>query len=181
MKISTKAMLFSTAMALGAAFASGAMAQDALTRTNIVSQLQSQIGSGIVAAEVKFGPTQVKVEVIDANGNKVETVYTDQNGVLVPIKTETEAADAEDMSKSSVEVKSVTKDFEDRDDGDDSDDDIDGEDDDSEDDDSEDDDSEDDGGDDDSNDDSDDDSGDDSSDDHGGDDDGGDDDGGDDD
>lgn len=173
MKISTKAMLFSTAMALGAAFGSGAMAQDALTRSNIVSQLQSQIGTGIVAAEVKFGPTQVKVEVIDANGNKIETVYTDQNGVLVPIKTETEAADAEDLSKSSIEVKSVTKDFEDRDDGDDgddSDDDMDG-DDDGEDDDSSDD------GDDDSGDDSDDDHGsDDSGDDHGGDDHGSDDD-----
>lgn len=129
MKISTKAMLFGTAMALGAAFGSGAMAQDALTRSNIVSQLQSQIGSGIVAAEVKFGPTQVKVEVIDANGVKIETIYSDENGVLVPIKTETETADADDMSKSAVEVKSVTRDFEDRDDGDDSDDDMDDEDD----------------------------------------------------
>lgn len=173
MKFSTKALLLSTAMTLGAAFGSGAMAQDALTRANIVTQLQSQIGAGIVSAEVKFGPTQVKVEVIDANGTKTETVYSDVDGVLVPIKTESETADAEDMSKSSVEVKSVTKDFEDRNDENSDDD---GEDDDSEDDDSGDDDS----GDDDSGDDH---SGDDGDDDHGGDDDngGGDDNGGDDD
>lgn len=61
--------------------------------------------------EIKYGPTQVKVEAIDnATLQKVEAVYDRATGTL--IKTEVEAAGG-DAGRTGVVTGSLTRDFED--------------------------------------------------------------------
>lgn len=151
-------MMFGVVVAMTSALAMAAVAQDSgMTKAALRSQLDAALSSGAYrSAEIKFGPGQVKVVTITADGQKVETIYgEDANGNLLLLKSETEAADGDDLGQAGLEVKSVSRDFLDEDDNDN----------DSDDDDDSDDDNDDDG-----------DEGDDDNSGHGGDDDGGDDD-----
>ena len=156
MKLKTRLMLFTAALALSAG-----MARAAITGNDVVRSYQEAAYNHI---EVKEGPTQIKVEAIK-DGVVIEVVYDKVSGEV--IKTESRNASADETGRTGVELRTTREDFI-GDGGDDRDDD----------------DSDDDSGDDssdDSGDDSDDDSGDDSGDDdHGGDDDGPDHDSGDD-
>lgn len=157
MKLRAKLMMFTAATALSANMAFAAI--------NPQSLADSYIADGYRYVEVKQGPTQTKLEAIKGDV-KVEVTYDNATGDI--IKQESEAADAEYIGKTGVEIKTTDEDFED--DGDDNDDDS-GDDDDEDDDDDGDDDSDDDSDDDNddgSDDDNDDDSGDDSDDDHSG-------------
>ena len=147
MKIGFKTM--TSVAALCAALAMPAFAQDLTGTAKDALLAFYEDNAAYTSVEIKYGLTQVKVEAITVEGRKIETVYAvEEDGSLRLIKQEEEAAEAEDLSRSGVSVKSITEDFEDEDEEDDGEDDDseddDGEDDDSEDDDSEDDDSEDD-------------------------------------
>lgn len=110
-------------MAMTSAFAFAAVAQvSGLTKAALRSEIDAGIGSGVYrSAEIKFAPGQVKVETVTADGQVVETIYrVEGDGSLVLLATETGAAEGDDLGKSGVEVKSVTRDFvEDDDSGDD--------------------------------------------------------------
>ena len=160
MKLKTRLMLFTAALALSAG-----MARAAITGNDVVRSYQEAAYNHI---EVKEGPTQIKVEAIK-DGVVIEVVYDKVSGEV--IKTESRNASADETGRTGVELRTTREDFisdgeDDRDDEDSGDDSGDDSDDDSSDD-----------SDDDSNDNSGDDSGDD---DHGGDDDGPDHDSGDD-
>jgi hypothetical protein len=147
MKLKSRLMLFTAALAFSASMASAAIDAQALA--------DSYTAEGYTYVEIKQGPTQTKLEAIKGDVY-VEVVYSNETGAI--LSQESQAVDPEDAAKTGVEIKTVGADSEDapdaNDDGDDQgDDEADdqGDDDQSDDDDS-----------------GDDDSGDDSSDDHGG-------------
>ena len=70
----------------------------------------SYIAQGYTYVEVKQGPSQTKLEAVKA-GNMVEVVYDNETGGI--ISQETQAADAEELAQTGVEIKSTDKDFED--------------------------------------------------------------------
>lgn len=144
MKLKTKLMMFTAAMAL-----SSTMAFAAITGNDVVASYQAEAYSYI---QVKEGPTQIKVEAIK-DGQKIEVIYDKASGAV--LKSETSTANPNEATRTGVFVRQVGRDF-DRD-GNGDDDSLD--------------DNDDDNGNDDDNDDSDDNGNDDGDDDHGGDDD----------
>ena len=163
MKLRTKLLSFTAAIALSAGMAFAAIDGNALA--------DKYLEEGYTYVEVKVGPTQTKVEAIKGD-TKLEVVYDNESGAI--IDSETDGVEADDAAKVGKEVKNVSKDFEDGDDEKDGEvDDDEGDDDDSDDDEGDDDDSDDDSNDDSSDDEGDDDDSDESDDDNdsGGDDD----------
>ena len=148
MKLKTKLMMFTAALAL-----SSSMAFAAITGGDVVATYQAEAYSYI---SVKEGPTQIKVEAIK-DGIKVEAIYDKVSGTV--LSKESSTASAEDASRTGVKLRQSDHDFDKEDHGHDSA-------------------SGDDGSDDNGDDDSSDDDGDDGDDDHGGGHDGGDDDSG---
>ncbi len=100
MKLRTKFMMFTAAMAL-----STGMAMAAITGSDVVSTYQAQNYSYI---QVKEGPTQIKVEAIK-DGMQIEVIYDKATGDVV--STESGVASAEDAAKTGVSVKVVKADF----------------------------------------------------------------------
>lgn len=84
---------------------SATQAPAAITGQDIVNQFQS---SGYKGIEVTVGPTQAKVEAVK-DGIKVETVYDLATGDVV--KSETQAAEADDDVSDKVEMHTTDKDF----------------------------------------------------------------------
>jgi hypothetical protein len=70
----------------------------------------SYIADGYTSVEVKQGPTQTKIEAVKGT-SVVEAVYNNATGEI--ISQETQPADAEELARTGVEVKSTDKDFED--------------------------------------------------------------------
>lgn len=134
MKLRSRLMLFTAAVALSANMAFAAIDGQALA--------DAYLAEGYEFVEVKVGPTQTKVEAIRGNV-KVEVVYDNETGAI--LEQEQEEADADQIGRTGSQVSTVAEDFEDDDEDDEDEDDDDDEDDEDEDD--EDDDDEDDDGD----------------------------------
>lgn len=107
MKLKSGLLGLSTAITLfaGAAFA-------AIDGTQLANDY---LAKGYDFVEVKVGPTQTKVEAIK-DGIKVEVIY--DNATLAILKQEREAADSDDAGRTGLQVRTVSRDFEDDDDGD---------------------------------------------------------------
>jgi hypothetical protein len=78
----------------------------------------SYLAEGYTFVEVKQGPTQTKLEAVKG-ATVVEVVYDNGTGAI--ISQETQAADADEIGRTGVQVKTTDKDFEDTDDEDDED------------------------------------------------------------
>ena len=113
MKFRTKLMMFTAAIALSAGMATAA----AITTNDVLAMYQTYTW-----VEIKEGPTQIKVEA-GKDGMTIEVIYDKESGAV--IKTETSSADADEISRTGIEIKVVDTDFGDDEDGDDSDDDSD--------------------------------------------------------
>lgn len=112
MRLRTKLMMFTAAVALSANMAFAAIDANALA--------DAYLAEGYNFVEVKVGPTQTKVEAIRGT-TKVEVIYDNETQAI--IKREEETADGDDVGRTGKEVKTVDGDFEDGDDDDDDDDD----------------------------------------------------------
>lgn len=84
------------------------------------SLADSYLAEGYDFVEVKVGPTQTKVEAIRGT-REVEVVYDNVSGEI--IDRETDVADTQDQGRTGVQIRTVGRDFEDRDDSFDDDDD----------------------------------------------------------
>lgn len=105
MKLHTKLMLCTAFVSFGTAALAVELPAGEVTRQAIEAAY-----AGYESIEVKYGPTQVKVEAIDAEtGQKIETVYERASGVV--LKSETSAYTGTVTSGS--EFKSYAEDFED--------------------------------------------------------------------
>ena len=116
MKFRTKLMMFTAAIALSAGMATAA----AITTNDVLAMYQTYTW-----VEIKEGPTQIKVEA-GKDGMTIEVIYDKESGAV--IKTETSSADADEISRTGIEIKVVDTDFGDDDGDDDSDDSDDGDD-----------------------------------------------------
>ena len=74
------------------------------------SLADSYVAEGYTYVEVKQGPTQTKLEGVK-DGNYVEVVYDNETGSI--ISKDIQAADAEELAQTGVEIKTTDKDFED--------------------------------------------------------------------
>lgn len=101
MKLKSKLMIFTAALALQAG-----IAQAAITANDVVRSYQEAAYTYI---EVADGPTQIKVEAIKGSV-KVEVVYDKASGDVV--KQESGAVSGKDATQTGVEIKSTDKDFE---------------------------------------------------------------------
>ena len=101
MKLKSKLMIFTAALALQAG-----IAQAAITANDVVRSYQAAAYTYI---EVADGPTQIKVEAIKGSV-KVEVVYDKVSGDVV--KQESEAVSGKEAAQAGVEIKSTDKDFE---------------------------------------------------------------------
>jgi hypothetical protein len=110
MKLKTRLMLYTAAVALSANMAFAAIDATALA--------DAYLAEGYDFVEVKVGPTQTKVEAIKGT-TKVEVIYDNETQAI--IKQEQETADSDDVGRTGKEVKTVGEDFEDGDDDDDDD------------------------------------------------------------
>lgn len=119
MKLRTKLLCYTAAIALSAGAAFAAIDGNALA--------DAYLAKGYDFVEVKVGPTQTKVEAIKGN-LKVEVIYDNETEAI--IKQEEETVDGDDVGRTGKQVRSVDEDFEDGDDDDDHDDDEDDDDDD---------------------------------------------------
>lgn len=103
-----KLMTMTSMMALAAGMAA---AQVNLPSGEVTRPAIEAAYSGYDYIEIKYGPTQVKVEAIDNDTRqKIETVYDRATGAI--IATEMEPA-GDDAGRSGVVTKSLTRDFED--------------------------------------------------------------------
>ena len=100
MKLKTRLMLFTAALALSAG-----MARAAITGNDVVRSYQEAAYSHI---EVKEGPTQIKVEAIK-DGVVIEVVYDKVSGEV--IKTESRNASADETGRTGVELRTTREDF----------------------------------------------------------------------
>ena len=108
MKLRSKLMMFTAALAL-----STGMAAAAITGTGVLTKFQSE---GYTYIEVKEGLTQIKVEAVRGT-SYIEVIYDKATGAV--IKTESGTASAEDAVQTGTSVRIVNRDFEDGDDQDD--------------------------------------------------------------
>lgn len=108
MKLRSKLLMFTATAALFANIAHAAINARALA--------DDYIAQGYSYVEVKTGPTQTKVEAIKGD-TQVEVIYSNETGEI--ISQETQAADADEIGREGVEIKSTDEDFEDSDDNDD--------------------------------------------------------------
>ncbi len=69
----------------------------------------SYLANGYTFVEVKQGPTQTKLEALKG-ANVVEVVYDNGTGEI--ISQETQPADAEDLGRTGIKIKTTDKDFE---------------------------------------------------------------------
>jgi hypothetical protein len=111
MKLKTRLMTFTAAIALSASMAHAAI--------DVRSLADSYVAEGYSYVEVKVGPTQVKVEAVRA-ARMIEVVYDSATGAV--IDWEEEAVDDDYAGLTGVEISEEDEDFEDRDDEDDEDD-----------------------------------------------------------
>ena len=102
MKLRSKLMMFTAALAL-----STGMAAAAITGNGVLATFQAD---GYTYIEVKEGLTQIKVEAIKGT-TYMEVIYDKESGLA--IKTETGTASAEDAAQTGTSVKIVNRDFED--------------------------------------------------------------------
>ena len=108
MKLKSRLMLYTAAVALSANMAFAAIDPSALA--------DAYLAEGYDYVEVKVGPTQTKVEAIKGT-TKVEVIYDNETQAI--IKKEQDTADSDETGKVGKEVKTVKDDFEDGDDDDD--------------------------------------------------------------
>lgn len=88
-----------------------AAAQEALPAGEVTRSAIETAYAGYDYIEIKYGPTQVKVEAIDNDAlRKVETVYNRATGAV--IASELEPA-GDDAGRTGVVTRSLTRDFED--------------------------------------------------------------------
>jgi hypothetical protein len=130
MKLKTKLMMFTAALALSANMA--------MSQTPIDAQAlaDAYIAEGYTYVEVKVGPTQTKLEAVKGD-QMVEMIYDTATGAL--IKQEFEDAEDDYIGRTGIEIETSDEDFEDDEDDEDDDedaDDVEGDDDDEDDDDS---------------------------------------------
>jgi hypothetical protein len=102
MKLKSKLMMFTAAVAFSAS-----MAQAAITTDDVVKTYQDAAYTSI---EVVEGPTQIKVEAIK-DGVKLEVIYDKASGTV--IKTEQHSVTGTDGSVTGVEVSTSDSDFDD--------------------------------------------------------------------
>ncbi len=105
MTFRTKLLCFTAAIGLSAGAAFAAIDGNQLA--------DDYLAQGYSFVEVKIGPTQTKVEAIKG-ATKVEVIYDNETGDIISQETETVAGD--DATRTGKEVKSVGRDFENRDD-----------------------------------------------------------------
>ena len=102
MKLKTKLMMFTAAMAL-----SSTMAFAAVTSNDILTSYQADAYTFI---EVKESPTQIKVEAIK-DGIKVEVIYDKETGAV--IQRESYNVSGAEASRTGAFVRQVGEDFDD--------------------------------------------------------------------
>lgn len=100
MKLRSRLMIFTAAVALSANMAFAAIDAQSLA--------DDYIAQGYSFVEVKQGPTQTKVEAIKGT-SKVEVIYDNETGAIV--KQESDTADAEDQARTGTQVRTVDEDF----------------------------------------------------------------------
>ena len=105
MKLKTRLMIFTAAVACTAT-----MAAAAITSTDVVSTYRA---NNFTYIEVKESPTQIKVEAIK-DAMYIEVVYEKSSGAV--LSSETGAASVDDAAQVGVSVVQVEKDFEGEDD-----------------------------------------------------------------
>jgi hypothetical protein len=108
MKLKTRLMMFTAAIALSASMATAAVDPQSLA--------DRYVAEGYSFVEVKIGPTQTKIEAVRGS-RQIEVVYDTATGEI--IEWEEEAADDDDLGRTGIEISREDEDFSDEDDNDD--------------------------------------------------------------
>jgi len=101
MTFKAKLMMFTAAIAF-----SGSMAFAAITADDVLASYGTDAGYSYV--QVTEGLTQIKVEAVK-DGVMIEVIYDKETGSV--LKSESQSAEAEYLTKTGVEVRQVSKDF----------------------------------------------------------------------